>query len=264
MNLVALELFGFLLYLGLLVHAWLRLSNLKKLSSYLPGILLASIVIHGYVVYLNIDGGTGQDFGLFNIFAMTTWIAMAIVFWNLVKHQAHALLLISLPIAAVSLLEVAIFESDTPVKEIQNGYNILHILLGVSSMSILLLAAMQSLLVLYIDNGLRHHSANVHSWLGPLKSMERYLVQLLSIGFILMTCALSLALFSPEETYAHQPLHKIVLTFLSWIILGVLLFGHYQRGWRGVFAAKWTLVCVFLLLLGYFGSKLVLEYLLTK
>jgi len=41
-----------------------------------------------------------------------------------------------------------------------------------------------------------------------------------------------------------------------------LMFGRYIRGWRGVFAAKWSLLGVFLLLLGYFGSKLVIEFIL--
>ena len=260
MNLVALEIFGFLLYTGMLVHTWLRLSESKPLSSLLPSILLASIVLHGYIAYLNIDGGNGQNFGLFNIFAMTTWISMAIVYWNLLKHKANALLLISLPVAAISLLEVAIFESDQTISTQQGAIRIWHILLGISSMSILLLAAMQSLLVLYIDNGLRRHPANIYSWLGPLQTMERYLIQLLAIGFILMSLSLGLAVLSPEEPSTNQSLHKMILTVLSWCVLGILLFGHYQRGWRGVFAAKWTLLGVFLLLLGYFGSKLVLEY----
>jgi len=262
LSLLVLEIFGFLLYTGILIYTWQRLSNSKALGSPLSSILLASIIIHGYIVYLNIDGGEGQNLGLFNIFAMTTWISMLIVYWNLLKHQAHALLLISLPIAAASLLEVAIFDSS-PAREInQPGVELWHILLGVSSMSLLMLAAMQSLLVLYIDNGLRNHPAHIHSWLGPLQSMERYLIQLLSIGFILMSLALLIGITFPSDAESHQSIHKIVLTILSWLVLATLLIGHYKKGWRGVFAAKWTLVGVFLLLLGYFGSKLVLEFFL--
>lgn len=264
MSLVALEIIGFTFYIGILVHAWLRLSKSKPLSRYLPIALLVSLILHGYISYLNIDGGSGQNYGLFNIFAMTTWISMAVVYWNLLKHQANALLLISLPIAAVSLLEVAIFDSDVLVNEPQSGLDIWHILLGISSMSILLLAALQSLLVLYIDNGLRSHPAHIHSWLGPLQSMERYLFQLLLIGFILMSSSLGLAMFNTSEANSTQALHKIILTLLSWLVLATLLFGHFKKGWRGVFAAKWTLVGVLLLLLGYFGSKLVLEFFLKR
>ncbi len=263
LNLVALEVFGFVLYSGLFAHAWSRLSKSKALGAFMPSLLFASIGIHGAVTYLNINTIDGQNFGLFNIFALTTWIAMAIVLWNLIKHQANALLLISLPVAAISLLEVALFDSDPPISKRQSLYDVWHILLGICSISTLLLAAMQSLLVLYIDNGLRHHPATIHSWLGPLQTMERYLIQLLTIGFILMTLSLALTFWISNSAFEGQALHKIILTLLSWLVLAVLLVGHYYRGWRGVFAAKWTLIGVFLLLLGYFGSKLVLEFILN-
>ena len=262
MNLVLLEIAGFAMYSGILAYTWFRLSNNQPLSPHISKILLASIILHGLVSYLNIDGKTGHDFGLFNIFTMTTWITMFIVYWNLLKHQSYALLLISLPIAALSLLEVAIFKGVAPIQLDGKFIDILHILLGVAAMSILMLAALQAMLVLYIDNALRHRPASIKPWLGPLQSMERYLIQLLSIGFLLMSFSLALVMFLPSDAMQQQVLHKVILTILSWLVLGVLLFGHYKRGWRGVFAAKWTLLGVFLLLLGYFGSKLVIEFIL--
>lgn len=262
LNLIILEMTGFLLYSSMLAYAWLRLSKNQTLSRHTPRILFAIILLHGLVAYLNIDTENGHNFGLFNIFSMTTWFTMIIVYWNLLKHQAYALLIVSLPIAAASLLEVAIFDGVSPVHLEGKLIDILHILMGISAMSILMLAALQASLVLYIDNGLRNHPASIHPWLGPLQSMERYLIQLLSSGFILMTCAFLLVIFLPNDAENHQGLHKIILTVLSWIVLGGLLFGHYKKGWRGVFAAKWSLVSVFLLLLGYFGSKLVIEFIL--
>ncbi len=257
-----LEIAGFIFYSGILVYAGLRLSKNTPLSQNTSSILLVAILLHGLVAYLNIDGENGHNFGLFNIFTMTTWISMIIVYWNLLKHQSYALLMVSLPIAAASLIEVAVFDGIAPIRLDGKFLDILHILLGISSMSILMLAAMQAVLVLYIDNGLRHHPASIRPWLGPLQSMERYLIQLLSSGFVLMTLALLLVLFLPLEAKQQQGLHKIILTILSWTVLGGLLFGHYKRGWRGVFAAKWTLLGVFLLLLGYFCSKLVIEFIL--
>ena len=264
MNLLGLELFTFIFYAAILLHVWLRLAKAKPLHSLLPQIFLSAIILHGYVAYLNIDSEQGRNLSLFNTFLMTTWISMCIVYWNLVRHQSHALLLISLPIATISLLEAALFDTTGLIKLNQQGFDILHILLGITAMSILMLAAMQSLLVLYIDNGLRNNPAKLPVWLGPLQSMERYLMQLLTSGFILMSLSLGLAIFFPSETGEQQSLHKVYLTSLSWFVLIGLLIVHYKNGWRGVFAAKWTLVAVFLLLLGYFGSKLVLEFILQQ
>lgn len=260
MDLFVLELIGFFCYAVIWAFAWFRLSKGNELGSAIIITLLTTIVLHGFVSYKAIVGNDTQNFGLFNIFTITTWISMIIILWNLLRHKAHGLLLISTPIAALSLLEVAFFSGSAAIEVNQDGLDFLHILLAIGAMSILMLAAMQSLLVLYIDKGLRTHPATIHSWLGPLQSMERYLIQLLSSGFVMLTLALSLSFLLEQE--ANQSLHKIILTILSWCVLGLLLGGHYIKGWRGVFAAKWTLVGVFLLLLGYFGSKLVIEFIL--
>jgi len=262
LNLFFLEIIGFSLYSGILAYVWLALSKSRPINPNLSVIIFITILLHGYVAYLNIDGKNGHDFGLFNIFNMTTWLAMILVFWNLVKYKSYALLTVSLPIAALSLLEVAVFNGVSPIQLDGKFVDILHILLGICAMSFLLLAALQAILVLIMDHQLRRKSSALFTWLGPLQSLERYLIQLLSSGFLLLTISLALVIFLPSEAKQQQYLHKIILTILSWGVLGIILFGHYKRGWRGVFAAKWTLFAVFLLLLGYFGSKLAIEYIL--
>ena len=77
-----------------------------------------------------------------------------------------------------------------------------------------------------------------------------------------MAGSLILVTFFSSDSLDSQVLHKVVLTIASWFILAVLVLGHFLKGWRGVFAAKWTLIGVFLLLLGYFGSKLVQEFII--
>jgi ABC-type uncharacterized transport system permease subunit len=227
-------------------------------------VLIISLACHGALSYLHIDGNDKQNLSLFNIFSMTTWLAMCLVGWNLFRHKAHSLLLVSLPIAAISILEVSLLSGVSPISLNGKPINLLHILTGIAAMSILLLAALQSILVLYLDKGLRNHPANIHQWLGPLQGMERYLIQLLTTGFILMTISLTLVILLPGELKSNQVLHKVVLTVASWIVLAILMFGRYVKGWRGVYAAKWSLLGVFLLLLGYFGSKFVLEFFLAK
>ncbi|TQV86575.1 cytochrome C assembly family protein [Aliikangiella coralliicola] len=264
MSLVILESIAVILYVGLFIYSWQKLSKGQKLNPYINIAVLFSIACHGYVAYLHIDGGEGQNLGLFNIFCMTTWLAMCMVGWNLIKHQAQSLLVVTLPIAAISIVEVSLFAGSSPIALGGKAINLLHIFSGVAAMSILLLAALQSLLVLYLDRGLRMHPANIHPWLGPLQGMERYLIQLLTIGFILMSISLALVALIPGDLTSGQTLHKVLLTIASWIILAILMFGRYIKGWRGVFAAKWSLLGVFLLLLGYFGSKLVLEFILSQ
>ncbi len=53
---------------------------------------------------------------------------------------------------------------------------------------------------------------------------------------------------------------------LAWsgLVFGVLLFGRWRYGWRGSLAVRMTLAGVVLLVLSYFGTKLVLEVILGR
>ncbi|PHS15634.1 MAG: hypothetical protein COA86_13150 [Kangiella sp.] len=256
------ELLGLIAYTVTFVYVWLNRATIDKTSTILIALVFVDIIIHGFISYLNIDTPEGHNFGLFNIFNMTTWISMIIFLWNLLKYNSATLLLFSIPISAVSILGVILFDGIAPIQLKGNGLNILHILLGILAMGILLLAAIQSILVLYIDRKLRVSPANLSNIFGSLQSIERYLLQLLTSGFIFMTLSLILVSLLPYEVTQAQVLHKVILTLISWFILAILIFGYYLRGWRGVFAAKWTLIGVFLLMLGYFGSKLVIEFII--
>ena len=65
-----------------------------------------------------------------------------------------------------------------------------------------------------------------------------------------------------DDIFAQHLVHKTVLSIVGWIILGVLLFGRLRFGWRGKTAIRWTLSAFAFLMLAFFGSKLVLEFIL--
>ena len=56
--------------------------------------------------------------------------------------------------------------------------------------------------------------------------------------------------------------HQFVTARAGWIVFAVLLWGRHQLGWRGHKAIRWTLAGFCLLMLAYFGSKLVREFIL--
>ena len=263
LELVIIEMATVLSYCVLFFYSLQRLSKGHKLNNTAIAMLFVALLCHGYTSYLHIDGGNGQNLGLFNIFCMTTWLAMCLVSWNLLKHNAYPLLIVSIPVAAISIIEVAVFPGVSLISLNGKFLNVLHILSGIASLSIMLIAALQSLLILYLDKTLRSNPAGVTQWFGPLQGMERYLVQLLTTGFLLMSISLFLVLLLPNELKSEQAIHKVILTLCSWIVLAVLMYGRYIRGWRGVYAARWSLLGIFLLLTGYFGSKFVLEFFLS-
>jgi ABC-type uncharacterized transport system permease subunit len=54
------------------------------------------------------------------------------------------------------------------------------------------------------------------------------------------------------------------LSLLAWVIFCAILIGRQRYGWRGRIAVNWILAGFLFLLLGYFGSKFVLELILMR
>ena len=58
--------------------------------------------------------------------------------------------------------------------------------------------------------------------------------------------------------------HKTLFSLLSWAVFAVLLVGRARFGWRGKRAVRVLYVGAALLLLGYAGSRFVMEVLLQR
>lgn len=90
--------------------------------------------------------------------------------------------------------------------------------------------------------------------------------QLIVAGFLLLTGTVVSGLFFSEQVFG-RPLrlnHHTVLAIVAWLVYGVLLVGRWRLGWRGRTAVRWTVTGFVLLVLGYFGSKFVLEVVLGR
>ena len=94
--------------------------------------------------------------------------------------------------------------------------------------------------------------------LPALTRMERVLFDLITMGMILLTLSIAsglLFVFHVQDLYLSA---KALLAVMTWLIFGILLWGHRYRGWRGRRAVRWTLGGSVLLLLTYYGSHLLL------
>jgi ABC-type uncharacterized transport system permease subunit len=133
----------------------------------------------------------------------------------------------------------------------------LHIWLSSITFGIICIAALQAIFLCIQDVLLhRHYLSNFVRKMPALESMEHFLFQLITLGFIFLTlvCISSAYFFS----HIFQPplLQKTLLTFTAWIIFLTLLLGRYLFGWRGRKAISYTIAGFVLLMLVYFGSRL--------
>jgi ABC-type uncharacterized transport system permease subunit len=136
---------------------------------------------------------------------------------------------------------------------------------SVLAFGLLSIAGVYALFVFFIDHFLRHHHLNrlVRS-LPPLEVLEDLLFKVIAAGFILLTVSLFSGIMFINDIFAQHLVHKTILSILTWMVFGVLLWGRWRYGWRGSLAVRLTLAGIVLLLLSYFGSKFVLENVLGR
>jgi ABC-type uncharacterized transport system permease subunit len=141
----------------------------------------------------------------------------------------------------------------------------LHAWLALLAYAALAVAALLAMMLWFQERALRRRQ--LHGWLRalpPLVQLETLLFRSLTASFIILTLALVTGVLFVENLLAQHLWHKTVLSVLSWLVLGVLLFGRWRYGWRGARALKLVLTSMALLLFAYFGSKFVLELLLHR
>ena len=132
---------------------------------------------------------------------------------------------------------------------------------------LLINAAAIAILMRFSDKNL-HHTAGkfLARTLPPLLTLEQLLFSCVATGFALLTAALITGgIFSYQSNGVLFVFsHKTIFAIASWAIFGGLLIGRLRYGWRGRFAANWTLAGFLFLFLGYIGTRIALEAILHR
>ena len=97
----------------------------------------------------------------------------------------------------------------------------------------------------------------------PLQDMEAFLFELLWVGQMLLSLGILAGLVFIDDIWGRDGvIHKTFFSVLAWVVFAVLLLGRHQLGWRGVTAIRGTLIGFGFLIIGFYGSKFALEYIL--
>ncbi len=272
-NLVAIIATSLYLFIG--VAFGLRLFSpisadnaVKRVSA--TSLLLVALVataLHAFALYDKIVGtaGGGLNFGFFNAVSLVTWLIAMLVVVASFSKPVESLCVVILPAAGVSLmLDAAIATSHVilPAEAAELRFHIVFSILAYSTLSI---AALQSVLLAIQNNSLRRkHPGGFIRAFPPLETMESLLFQMIGVGFVLLSLSLLTGLPQIDDMFAQHQVHKTVLSIVAWLFFAVLLWGRWRFGWRGRTAVRWVLSGFVVLLLAYFGVKLVKELLLGR
>ncbi|GAB5450493.1 MAG: cytochrome c biogenesis protein CcsA [Halioglobus sp.] len=237
----------------------------QKLGRGVLGTGLVALLLHSIVAWESMWHGGTLSFGFFKVSALIFLVVNVACIASLARRPLQNLIVILFPLSALSVL-VSSFAPDTAgIQSDMPAGMLLHIGASIVSYAVLTLAAAQSALLAIQNYQLRHrHTRGIVQILPPLQLMETMLFELLWVGVALLTLAIATGFIFIEDIFAQHLVHKTVLTILAWLMFSVLLWGHYRLGWRANTAVRFTLAGFALLMLAFFGSKLVLELVLQK
>lgn len=205
------------------------------------------------------------NFSFLSVSSLAGLGIVAILLLTALTRPVDKLGVIIFPLNAVLVFLKLVLPEEAHALKIHSWQMDAHILVSMLAYSFLNIAALQALLLALQDWHLRrHHAKGLIRSLPPLQTMEKLLFQLIAAGFVLLSLSLLTGFLFVENLFAQHLVHKTVLSILAWLVFGILLAGRAVQGWRGQTAIRWTLGGFAALMLAYFGSKMVLEWILNR
>jgi len=254
-----------ILYLAATAFVARRLKATDTLSSKKIIFITASlaILLHGIALSDMVVTIAGFNLSLFNSLSICMIIIGFITLVAFTLRSLEIMLMLILPISASSLLLAWMFPSmsllplDSPT-----GLRI-HVLISIIAYSLMALAALHAVFLSIQNRQLHNHqTGGIVRLLPPLQEMEKLLFEVILVGFIFLSIALSSGFIFLQNLFEQHLVHKTILSILAWCLFAALLLGHWFMGWRGRVAVRWTIGGFICLMLAYIGSKFVLEFIL--
>lgn len=206
----------------------------------------------------------GIDFSLLKSISLMLAIAVLLVSISSQRFALQTAQLILVPAAAILAVLSLLAPSSRDLLQLSVG-TFSHVLLSVLAYGAFTIAAVMALLLAYISARLKDHqlTALVKN-IPPVESLESLLYELLTLATILLGLSIVTGFVFVDNFFAQQLIHKTALSILALIIYSIICLGHWMKGWRGRRVMRWVFSAYASLTIGYVGSKLVLEWVLTS
>lgn len=248
----------YFLALGLVVPGLTNSNGIKIKPVFLSA--LAAIALHILLLKDLIHGGPGQNLSILNVASLISLIIALLTTLAMLRIRVWFLLPVVYSFAAINLTAATLLPGAFITHLESHPQVLLHITLALFSYSTLMIATLYAIQLAWLDYKLKKKkSLVINPNIPPLMMVERQLFKIILVGNSLLTLTLITGFIFIQDMLAQGKLHKAVLSFLAWGVYSVLLWGHYQQGWRGRRVVWFSMVGAFLLTLAYFGSRFVKE-----
>jgi|UPI000382315C ABC-type uncharacterized transport system permease subunit len=232
-------------------------------ESLLFGLLIASVFMTASgIMVLEPISARMIHFTLPASAAVATLLVQCMYLIGLFRFGIQGLGLFLLPVTALPLLAIP-FLSNGDIDGVIHTSSLLetgHLMISMLAYAVLTMAAFYAWMHLLLDHALRRKRLTAtFNFLPSLIDLERMMLAVLqwSAGLIALSIVSGLSWQWFEFSHFAILNHKVILALLSFATIVVLLVQHRRAGWSGRFASKMVLSAYALLLLAYFGVKMV-------
>ncbi len=232
-----------------------------------PLLLALALLLHAVVVLRAIVTRDGLDLSFVNALSLVAGLAVLVAWLTGVLRTLPAVAAVILPVAAICVLIPPVATMRHPVTFAGEPWAAAHIAIALFAYALFVVVAMQALVMTGLEKRLHRGLAAISAPDSPpLLTLERYMFRLIGVGFALLTLTLASGILFSEQLFGKAVTftHKNVFSVAGWLAFAILLIGRWRYGWRGRTALKWIRGGTLLLVLGYLGSKFVLEVILRR
>lgn len=244
-----------------LAYAVLAWAHQRMSATQNRGVLAVAWLLHLTVLVLALFEQPAR-FGFAPALSVTAWLVLTVyavesrLFPQLRARWALAIL------GMVVVVLAALFPG-THYPTLRSSWLPLHWALGIASYGLIAAAVVHAWLMQRAEKAMRLGTALETAM--PLLTLERLTFRFVAAGFVLLSATLLAGWWFSEVFNDHFVWnHKTLFSVLSWATMGVLLLGRWRLGWRGRTAVRTLYLGAGFLLLGYVGSRFVLEVILQR
>ena len=251
--------FGYI-FLGLSFNSYFPLISSRMAKHMFFSITVVSL---GGALLPGWFSESGMQFGFSAAIAWMFWLATILIWIEILfAPEPISARYIFFPAVLGSLLPIFV-----PSPMLSSDLSFLfrcHILIAMLAYSSFALAVAHGSIMMVHEASLRKlKQKQISSSMPSLLEMDSSLVRVLFVSFVLISAtlisgaAVNLEIGKNFLEFDHQTLFAIA----AWLVVFILLIGRIYFGWRGRFAARWTIVGFVFLVLAYIGTKFVVEFL---
>lgn len=246
----------------LFTQQFFQRSNHRPVMSQIS--LMIALTGHLALLILSMNADGSKQLSLAFVATMLAWLVTLTMFFTN-KFIKNLLFLPVVCFVSAFILSLDMFFPSTTGISITMSFGMIaHILLSLIAFGLLSISMLYACQLAYINYQLKQKSKMMLTGqLPPLMSVEGILYKLMNVGTVFLIIALLSGFIFVPNMFADGYAHKTLLSSIALICYLACILLHKIVGLSARITVIFNLVGLTLLTLGYFGSRLVKEYLLT-